>query len=151
MDATVTVAALGLISTLAASLLTAYAQRRGNREARVFDARVAAYGELTSALFDYERATYNRVKARLGSLPEQVRETLRQDAWTSNARARSAIAVVALLSSDATLHERFEDVRSAIGEMNEAIDGLDLKERHESIYAALDSLLATARTDVTVR
>lgn len=66
MNPTVIVAVLGLLTTLAAASFTSYMQRQSQRESRVFEARVAGYGELVSALYGYERATYSRVKAAIG-------------------------------------------------------------------------------------
>lgn len=147
MDATVVVAAMGLVSTLTASGLGAYWQRKSSREARVFGARVEAYGELVAALFEYERATFNRVKTRLAHQAE--RDTVRQEAWANNARARTAISVVALLSGSTSLRHGFEDVRTAIGDLNKAQSEADLRRRHEEINAKLDALLVSARADLT--
>lgn len=149
MDPTVVVAALGLFTTLAAAGVTAYVQHKSYRESRVFEARVDGYAELVAALYDYERATYSRVKARLEKRPDHEREPHRQEAWTSNAKARAAIGVVALLSGRRDLHARFDVIRRRIGDLNDVNSLTDLKVRHESIYNALDETLAIAKADIT--
>src|SRR4051794_27287426 len=98
MDSTVVIAAMGFISTLVGAGLAARWQRLSARETRLLDAKVRAYGECAAALYEYERATYGRAKARLDRQPEQGRAELRDEAHRSNARARSAIGQVALLS-----------------------------------------------------
>ncbi len=116
MNSTVIVAALGLLTTLGAAGFTSYMQRQSQRESRVFEARVAGYAELVSALYNYERATYSRVKARLEGRADVDREALREEAWSSNAKARAAIGVIALLSGGADLHTRFDAVRRSVGD-----------------------------------
>jgi hypothetical protein len=82
-------------------------------------------------LYGYERATYNRVKARLDRRPNAERETYRQEAWTSNAKARAAIGVVALLSTSADQPTQFDAVRRSIGDQNAAQSPQDLLKIHE--------------------
>lgn len=124
MIGTVVVAALGLGSTLLAAWLTSRSHRRGEREGRILDAKVRIYGECASSLYEYERATYNRVKARLASVPHDVREDMRQQAYEFNSRARAAIGQVAILC-DEQLRDRLEEARSAVGEYNRAVSEAD--------------------------
>ena len=149
MDSTVAVAALGLFTTLLAAVVTSYVQRKTHRESRVFDARVAKYGELVAALYEYERATYSRVKARLENRPDHERAPHRDEAWANNARARAAIGVVALLSGSHSLHGCFDAIRRAIGDMNDVSAHAELKARHEAVYQSLDAALALAKADLS--
>ncbi len=110
---------------------------------------MASYAELVTSLYDFERATYNRVKARLEDLPEAKREPFRQEAWTSNAKARAAIGVVALLSASPDLHSQFDGVRRRIGDLNDAVTQQDLLENHESILRALEGALMRAKEELT--
>lgn len=75
MDATVIVAAMGFVATLVGTWLSARSQRQGDREGRILDARVRTYGECSDSLYEYARATYNRVKgpARLSPRGSQRR------------------------------------------------------------------------------
>src|SRR6266545_15922 len=114
MDATVAVAAMGFVSTLLGAWLAAYWQRQSNREVRLLDAKLRAYGDCAATLYEYQRATYSRVKDRLESLPEERREELRQEAYRCNARARSAIGQAAILSGTEGLQEELESVRQAV-------------------------------------
>lgn len=149
MNSTVIVAVLGLLTTLAAAGFTSYMQRQSQRESRVFEARVVGYGELVSALYDYERATYSRVKARLEGRADVDRESLRQEAWSSNAKARAAIGVVALLSGRADLHTRFDAVRRSVGDLNQATNVSDLRAQYDSINVELADVIVQAKADVT--
>ena len=69
---------MGFVSTLLATGLGAHWQARSARGARVFEARVAAYSELAAALYEYERATYNRKKTGLDPTSTAPREHLRK-------------------------------------------------------------------------
>ena len=115
----------------------------------MFEARVVGYGELVSALYDYERATYSRVKARLEGRADVDRESLRQEAWSSNAKARAAIGVVALLSGRADLHTRFDAVRRSVGDLNQATNVSDLRAQYDSINVELADVIVQAKADVT--
>lgn len=148
MDATVAIAAMGFMSTLLGTGLAAYWQRRGNRALQVLDAKVRAYGDCIAHLNEYERATYNRVKARLASLPEAEREGLRQEAYEWNTRARAAIGQAAVLSDADTARKQLEVVRQAVGELNDALDKDDLKRRRDAIRAALGEALRSVRADL---
>lgn len=117
-------------------------------ESRVFEARVVSFGELVGALYEYERATYNRVKARIERKPRRGREPLRQDAWSSNARVRAAIGVVALLSARHELHPKFDVIRERIGDLNQVRTLKQLKDSHEAVYDALDTVLSLAKADL---
>ena len=150
MDSTVIVAALGLASTLTGTWLTARLQQRGDREGRILDARVRVYGEVTDALYEYLRATYNRVKTRLES-PDHGREGIRQEAYRSNARARSAIGQAAILTQSESLEKRLAAARNAIGEMNGATDHADLLRRQEDVFRMLNDALSNARSDLMTK
>lgn len=149
MDATVIVAALGFVSTLLAAWLSARLQRQGDRAGRLLDARVRTYGECSDSLYEYARATYNRVKARLESRPADQREDLRQEAYRCNARARSAIGQAVILSGNESLQEQLAAARHAIGAMNDATDYDDLRRRQQDVYEMLKDALNVARTDLT--
>jgi len=149
MDPTVIVAALGFVATLLATSLASRWQRLGAREARLFDARVRSYSDCAGALYEYERAVYHRVKTRFeGGLEQAERAQIRQQAWSSNAAARAAIAPVSLLSSIPNLSQDLEAVRSRIGDMNDATGLDDLLGRHSDIQEELHRILATARADL---
>jgi triphosphoribosyl-dephospho-CoA synthetase len=148
MNATVVVAAMGFVSTLFGAWLAAYWQHRSSREVRIFDAKVRAYGDCAAALYEYERAAYNRAKARLESRTEGEREELRQEAYRANARARSAIGQAAILSEAARVTTGLEDVRSSIGDLARANHPEELRRLHDGIYDSLNSALANARSDL---
>ena len=148
MNATVLVAAMGFASTLLGAWLAAYWQRRASREGQLLTAKLRAYGDCAATLYEYERATYNRVKARLESLPETQREELRQEAYRCNTRARSALGQAAILSGTEHLRQELEAVRESVGDLNEAVDRVDLKRRHDGVSAALDQALGSARSDL---
>jgi hypothetical protein len=143
MDATVVVAAMGFVSTLLGAWLAAYWQRRSYRNVLILDAKMRAYGECAAALYEYERASYNRVKARLEQ-PEAQRDELRQEAYRCNALARSAIGQATILSATDSLREELESVRKAIGDLNQAADHRDLKQRHDAVNEALNQVLGSA-------
>lgn len=148
VTATIIVAALGLISTLAATVLTSHLHRKTASDGRRLDARLDAYAELIAALIEYERATFDRAKASIKGRPnDPERDDKRQEAWRSNARARAAISMVALLSNDLGLRDRLEAIRRDIGEMNRAGPD-DLHDKHEQIYRDLDSILVAAKVEV---
>lgn len=65
MDDTVLVALLGFIATVVGTGLGGYWQRASSRASRMFAARLAALQELSGAIYEYERATYDRVKSRM--------------------------------------------------------------------------------------
>lgn len=149
MIATIVVAALGMASTLLATALTAHLHRTGTRYGRRFDARLEAYAELIGVLYEFERATYDRVKARIDGKPDdENREEKRQEAWRLDSRARSAISLVTLLGNDPTLPLRFHAVRKSIGDMNRA-GPRTLREEHEQIYQALGLLVADAKGELS--
>jgi hypothetical protein len=148
MTATVVVAAMGFVSTFLGAWLAAYWQRRAVREGRFVDAKLRAYGDCATSLYEYERATFNRVKARLESLPETHREDLRQEAYRCNAKVRSAIGQAAILSGADGPRESLEAVREAVGDLNQAVDHADLKERHDRVAEALNQALGSARSDL---
>jgi hypothetical protein len=151
MDATVVVAAMGFTATLLAAWLSARLQRQGDREGRILDARVRTYGECSDSLYEYARATYNRVRARLESQPDDYREELRQEAYRCNARARSAIGQTVILTRNESLQERLAAARHAISEMNDATDYGDLRRRQQDVYETLKDALNIARADLMAR
>lgn len=148
MDATITIAAMGFAATLLAAWFSARSQRQGDRQGRILEARVRTYGECSETLYEYARATYNRVKARLDSRPDDQREGLRQEAYRCNARARSAIGQAAILSGSESLEERLATARHAIGKLNDAPDHADLRRRQADVYKMIKNALTIARTDL---
>lgn len=148
MNATVVVAALGFVSTLAATWLAAHLQRRGARAAQIRDAQIRIYGECAASLYEYERATYNRVKARLESRPEVEREELRQVAYLANTQARAVVGQAAFLSGKPGFRDDLEAIRKAIGDLNKADDRADARQRHGRIQADLARVLGDARSDL---
>lgn len=104
------------------------------------------YGECAHSLYEYERATYNRVKARFASLPHPVREDLRQEAYHCNAQARATIGQVAILCNE-DVREQLEAARKAIGKYNDADTEHDLRSRHKAVRDALETALRHARAD----
>ena len=151
MDATVIVAAMGFAATVLAAWATSRWQRQGDRESRILDAKLRVYGDCSGSLYEYARATFNRVAARIDSLPEASRQDLRQEAYRSNARARSAIGQVAIVSGDELLRQELESARELIGELNRSKDRADLKRRSENAYEAVSRALDRARSDLGAR
>jgi len=147
MDSTVVVAAMGFAATLLGTWLTARSQQQRDREGRILDARVRIYGECADSLYEFARATYNRVKARLKS-PDDDREELRQEAYRCNARARSAIGQASILTGSESVGEQLAAARNAIGEMHEASDRADLSRRQENVFQRLNQALGIARADL---
>jgi len=147
VDTTVVIAALGFVSTLVAAGLVAHWQRVTSREARLFDARVRAYTECLTALFEYERATYDRVKARL-TRPETEREVERQLAYRLNGSASASVAGLTLMTASDSLRQRADAARSAIGDMNQAHDNDDLRQKRTSIRSDLALLADEARAEL---
>lgn len=117
-------------------------------EIRILEAKVRVYGECSDNLYEYTRATYNRVKARLACRPEVQREGLRQEAYRSNARARSAVGQAAILSGDEDLRLKLEHVRHKVGDLNHAVDDGDLRQRHDGLHKLLKEALERARHDL---
>ncbi|MGY0390329.1 hypothetical protein ACWZJV_25445 [Nocardioides sp. WG-D5] len=148
MNPTVLVAAIGFLSTLLGTWLGAYWQHRSSRDLQLLDARVRVYGECAANLYEYERVTYNRVKARLKKLPDEDREPLRQEAYRSSAATKAAIGELSVLSADGEVPSEFENLRRSVGDLNNARDNDDLKRRHEEFYANLDRALGRARADL---
>jgi hypothetical protein len=149
MNATVVIAALGFASTLIGTWLAADLQRRSARASRILDAQVRIYGECAANLYEYQRAAYNRTKARLASRPEAEREELRQAAYRSNAQAKSAIGQAAFVSGkQRDLHSRLETVREAIGAFSEADTEADLRRRNDRVHAELIRVLSEARDEL---
>ncbi|MFE6509439.1 hypothetical protein ACFVDI_11695 [Nocardioides sp. NPDC057767] len=149
MSTTVIVAATSLLATLLGAGLGAYWQHRNNRNLQLLDARIRVYGECAASLYEFERVTYSRVKARLDDLPHAEREALRQEAYRNNSAARAAIGQLSVLSAGSAVPKRFGRIREDIGDLNDATDREDLKERHDKIYVDLDRVLEQARTDLT--
>src|SRR5688572_5486067 len=116
MDATVAIAAMGFIATLGGAWVVGNAQRQAARDERMLDAKVRCFGECSASLYEYQRASFNRVRARLHHLPEQDRQPLRQEAYRANTLSRSAIGQVAILSGDEELQRQLERARSMVGD-----------------------------------
>ncbi|MET8520158.1 hypothetical protein [Nocardioides sp. NPDC004968] len=148
MTTTVVVTAMGILATLLGAWWGAYWQHRNSRDLQLLDARVRVYGECAASLYEFERVTYSRVKARLADLPAAERESLRQEAYRNNSAARAAIGQLSILSAGGKIPKGFEALRQAIGDLNDA-PGLDeLRERHDEIYVELDRVLEQARADL---
>lgn len=139
---------MGFAATLLAAWATSRSQRKGSREASILEARLRAYGGCSDSLYEYIRATFNRVTARINSRPEVERETLRQEAYRCNARARSAIAQVAIISGDESLHQTLNAARKSIGGLNKLETRADLKRESASVYRDLNAALDRARADL---
>lgn len=137
---------MGFVSTLAAVFMTAYFQRRAAVRGKLMESKIQAYGDCAEALFEYHRATFNRVKARLEERPD--RDELRQEAYRSNSRARSAIGRIAILSKEADLRHSLTAIRESIGDLNNATDVADLKVQHKSILHCLTQAFDRARADL---
>lgn len=148
MDSTVVVAAMGFVATLVGAWISAHLQRRLDRDGRILEARLHVYGDCSDSLFEYSRATYNRVKSRLQGRPESERDALRQEAYRCNARARSAIGQAYILSGDPGLEQSLSEVRHGVGEFNKAVDDTDLRRRQTEIYARLKKALEMARLNL---
>lgn len=148
MDDTIVVAGMGLLATVAAAWLSAGFQRRSVREDRLLEAKVRVYGECSSSLYEFARATFNRVRARLEGLPDADRDGLRQEFYRANALARTAIGQVAILTRDDSLRVKLDGVREAIGGLNSVRDRTELTARHDDAQASLVSALESAREEL---
>jgi hypothetical protein len=149
MDSTVVVAGMGLTATVLGTWLTARSHRKTEFQGRLLEARLRVYAECSDSLNEYARASYNRARARLASLPEEHREPLRQGAYRCNARARSAIDQVRILSGDVELASRLRDVRNHIGDLANVVDRADLTRQQERIFAELSEALGVAQRDLS--
>lgn len=148
MDTTVVIAAMGFVATLFGGWLGGFWQHRSNRDLQLLDARVRVYGECTASLYEYERATYNRVKSRLDRRPDSERELLRQEAYRNNSSARAAIGQLSVLSANRNVPDGFDVLRRTIGDFNSSTSHADLKSKHDDVYAELDRLLGQARSEL---
>lgn len=145
MDGTVFIAALGILSTAGTAWYTTRSQRQGERDGRLLEARVRVYGECATSLYEYERATYNRVKARLNAVPD--RDDLRQEAYRVSAQARAAIGQVAIMCDD-NVHKALEEWRQAVSKYKTATTDEDLREQRTVMLDGLDRALRLARKDI---
>jgi hypothetical protein len=145
---TVLIAALGLAATLISAWMTAHLQRRGDREARFLDAKIRVFGECSDSLYEYARAMFNRARSRLDGPSETEREDFRQEAYRSNARARSAIGQASILTGDEGLREALEQARHSVGVLNDATSRADLTQRQQDVYHLVKQALERARTDL---
>lgn len=145
MDSPVVVAGIGFVAALISVWLTAYFQTRSDRAGRILEARLRVYGDCADSLFEYSRGTYNRSKTRIEGMPEVARDPIRQEAFRLNARARSTIGQVHILTGDQSLEQRLSRVRHDIGRMNDAKTEDDLKSLQNEIYEELKRVLVDAR------
>lgn len=145
MDPIVVVAALGFATTLLSVWLTAHFQHRSNRAGRMLEARLAVYGACSDSLFEYSRASYNRVKSRLQGRPENERDGIRQEAYRWNAKARSAIGQAYILTGDSDLAAELAQVRHDIGEYNGVATESELRDRQNEVFSRINRALASAR------
>jgi len=145
MDSTVVVAGLGFAATLLSVWITAHFQTESNIAGRMLDARLRVYGECADSLYEYSRATYNRAKLRLAGRPEGERDGVRQEAFRCNARARSAIGQVYLVTGARDLQDQLSRIRHAIGEFNHVTTEADLKRLQTQTYGELNRALERAR------
>lgn len=113
---------MGFAATLGGAWVTGMAQRQTARDARMLDAKLRTYEECSASLYEYQRATFNRVTARVRALSDMDREPLRQEAYRASTRARSAIGQVAILSGDEQLQSRLAEARTKVGTLNDASD-----------------------------
>lgn len=148
MDPTVVVAALGFATTLVGVWLTARFQQRSDRAMRILEARLRIYGECSDSLFEYSRATYDRVRSRLHGRPEVERDEIRQEAYRCNARVRSAIGQAYILTGDSHLEVQLSKVRQAIGDYNVVGSEADLLRRQSEVYSQLNSALEAVRSQL---
>lgn len=149
MNTTVIVAAMGFLATLLGGWLGAFLANRNTRNLQLLDARVRVYGECAANLYEYERVTYSRVKARLDGLPDGDRELLRQEAYRNSSSTRAAIGQLRVLSAGGEVPNGFETLRRTIGDdLNNALSHHDLRRRHDEVYAALDLVLEKARVEL---
>ena len=149
MESTVAVAGMGFAAALLSVWLTAHFQSRSDRAGRILEARLRVYGDCSDSLFEYSRATYNRVKSRLEGRPESERDGIRQEAYRCNARARSAIGQAFILTGDRELEEQLSRVRHEIGHFNNVATESDLKRLQSETYAGLNRALEAARRHLT--
>jgi hypothetical protein len=148
VDTTVVVAAFGFVSTLLGVWLSARWQRSSAREGQVLSAQVRVYGDCSSALYEYERATFGRALARIEGLPEEERSQLRQDAYRNEFRARSAIGQAAFLSGNERLESVFDSVRERVEGLNDIVDRKVLYRRHQENIEALKVALRSVRSEM---
>lgn len=145
MDPIVVVAALGFATTLLSVWLTAHFQHRSNRAGRMLEARLAVYGACSDNLFEYSRASYNRAKSLLLDPSEDEDDGKRQEAYRWNAKARSAIGQVYILTGDDDLQVELSRARRDIGQFHEAATDSELQHRQGEVFSRINSALASAR------
>jgi len=129
--------------------MAARSQRLASLEGRMLDARVRVFGDCADALYEYERATFNRAKARLAGRPADERQDLRQEAYRRNAKARSAIGQAAILTGREELLRQLEAARKAVGKLNGTASEDELTAGHREVYKTLTAALALAREELT--
>lgn len=149
VDSTVVVAAMGLSATVAASGLTAFVQGKQQDRGRVLDAKLLVYGDCSETLYEYERATYNRVKARILHVSGPERDRVRQEAYHCNAKARSAIGRVSILTRNEPLRSQLEHARHAIGDYNKCLNDRQLRDEQKALLDHLQVALDQAREDLS--
>jgi hypothetical protein len=140
--------AIALVGSVVGIVISQRLQRRGDREARILDAKVRIFGECTEALYEYERVNFGRARARLRQQPEAERETLRQEVYRFEARARAAIGQAAYLSGSTELEESFESVHKDVHALSEARGYDELTIRHEAIQQKLKNVLHAVQDEL---
>lgn len=145
MASNVIVAVLSFLAALSSVWLTAHLQNRSHRAGRLLEAQLRVYGDCADGLYEYSRATYNRVKSRLENRPEAQRDEVKQEAFRWNAKARSAIGQAYILTGDRELEQELSKTRNAIGELNDVTTGDELKRLQKTIYEQLNRALGEAR------
>lgn len=145
MDSTVLVAGMGLFATLLGVLLTARLQGRSDREGRILDARIRVYGDCARELYEFERASFDRAKSRTLDPRADGREEVRQETYRCEARLRSAIGQVAIVSTSEELAEELEQARVAVKKYNHANDLRALNGLEERADACIQAALRLAQ------
>lgn len=145
MDSTVWVATIGFASTIIVAFLSARWQSSGAKAAQLRQSRATAFGDCVGDLYEFERAAYNRAKARVSGQTNGAREPLRQEYYRLNAATRSSIARVSILCDSEVLAEKLGALRDHIWEYNDSQGPEDLRARHKLMPAQMTAVLDEAR------
>ncbi|HEY3507618.1 hypothetical protein [Kribbella sp. NPDC051137] len=148
MVSTLVGGAVALVGSIIGILLSQRLQRKSTRDVQILEAKVRIFGECTEALYEYTRANFGRARARIEGRPESVRETLRQEVYRCEARARSAIGQAVYLSGSNGLDDGFESVHKAVHAFSKAADQGELEHRHQLVQKDLKIILRTVRADL---
>ncbi|MFG1909095.1 hypothetical protein [Kribbella sp. NPDC048928] len=139
---------IALLGSVIGIVISQRLQQRGERNARILDAKMRVFGECTEALYEYARANFGRARARIEGQTEAARDVLRQEVYRCEARARAAIGQAVYLSGTDGLDDRFDSVHAAVHDFSKANDQQDLESRHDLIQKELKDVLRKVRKEL---